>query len=129
MGSVYNYSMIFLFCRFLSKYKLIAMMILSSFSLNIFAGEVSITQSNTLINNQVFEQKEIRALEYKQREEQRVLDNFQWIYSLPSVCLLYQKQYLIYRCGKILFYRGYEFNGFIKYRLLTKNETLKLKPY
>jgi len=105
------------------------MVILSLVSLNTIAGKVTITQSKTLINNQVFEQKQIRALEYKQREEQRVLNNLQWIYPLPSVCLLYQKQYLIYRCGKALFYKGYAFNGFIKYKPLTKTETLKLQPH
>jgi len=71
------------------------MVFLSFFSLNTFAGEVIINQSQRLINKQVFE----------------------------------QKQYLIYRCGKALFYKGYEFNGFIKYRPLTNTEALKLKPH
>ncbi|WP_299661402.1 hypothetical protein [uncultured Psychromonas sp.] len=104
------------------------MAIFSLVSLNAIAGEVTINQSKTLINNQVFEHKNKR-IRNKQREEQRVLENLQWIYSLPSVCLLYQKQYLIYRCGKALFYKGYAFNGFIKYKPLTKTETLKLQPH
>jgi len=105
---------------------LLIAMILSLLSFNVFAGDVTITKSDQLINNQLFDQKKIRALEYKRLEELRELDNLQWFNTLPVACLLYQNKYLVYQCGKQIFYKGYELGNDIKYRKLNKKEILSL---
>ena len=101
--------------------------ILSLLVINVDAGEVTINKQSSLINNQLFDQKRVRAAEYKKLEAERALSNQNWLEELPINCLIYAEQYLTYECGNGLFYKGYDINNQVKYQRLNNDEISRLK--
>lgn len=101
--------------------------ILSLLVINVDAGEVTINKQSSLINNQLFDEKRIRAAEYKQLEAERALNNQNWLEELPINCFIYAEQYLTYKCGNGLFYKGYDINSQVKYQRLNNDEISHLK--
>jgi hypothetical protein len=101
--------------------------ILSLLVINVDAGEVTINKQSSLINNQLFDQKRVRAEEYKQLEAERALNNQHWLDELPMNCFIYAEQYLTYECANGLFYKGYDINNQVKYQRLNNDQILHLK--
>lgn len=90
------------------------------------SGEVLIEKKRSLINNDLFKEKQNRADEYKRLERNRTLTNQRWLQSLPVGCLLFKDNYLLYRCNNDLFYKGYDMGGRLKYRQLTAVEMTEM---
>jgi hypothetical protein len=95
--------------------------------INVDAGEVTINKQSSLINNQLFDQKRVRAAEYKQLEAERDLRNQNWLEELPTNCFIYAEQYLTYECGNGLFYKGYDINNQIIYQRLNHDQISHLE--
>lgn len=103
---------------------LFASAILFSFSLT--AGEVTIEKSDSLIRNDLFQQKRIRGEEYKQQEQQRRRDNQAWSESLAPSCVLFAAHYLIYSCVDGSFFQAEQGEDKLRYRPLSKQQVNKL---
>lgn len=72
---------------------LICLSILLSFSAT--AGKVTIEKRDSVIRNDLFDQKQARAEEYQRREENRRRNNEAWSYRLAPECVLLRHHYLI----------------------------------
>ncbi|WP_019616572.1 hypothetical protein [Psychromonas ossibalaenae] len=104
--------------------RLIGLSVLLSFSVN--AGKVTIEKSDSLIRNDLFDQKRQRAEEYKEREDERNRNNEAWSYRLAPGCGLLRNHYLIYRCADGRYFKGYEDLEHQRYRQLSEQEVKKL---
>lgn len=91
------------------------------------AGQVTIDKRESLIRNDLFEEKRARALEYQRREEERNVNNRAWSYRLAPECLLLEKHYLIYRCTDGRYFKGYELENRSEYRELSPEEVMQLQ--
>jgi|GEM_PF-3081153 len=104
---------------------LIGLSIMLSFPAD--AGQVTIEKRDSLIRNDLFEQKRERALEYKRREEERNANNLAWSYRLASECVLLKRHYLIYLCADGHYFKGYELENRSEYRKLSDQEVKLLQ--
>lgn len=92
------------------------------------AGEITIETKDSIIRNDVFDEKRERADEYKRLEQERDIRNQNWFYTLPVGCGLYRHHASIYRCGSGQFYKGVDdVNAGIKYRQLDQEESSQLE--
>ena len=103
---------------------LISLSIVLSFSAG--AGKVTIEKSDSVIRNDLFDQKRERAEEYKRREDERNHANQAWSYRLSPGCGLLRNHYLIYTCADGRYYKGYETLDRMQYRQLSDQEVTKL---
>ena len=58
------------------------------FSFSASAGKITIEKSDSVIRNDLFNQKRERAEEYKRREDERKSNNEAWSYRLAPGCAL-----------------------------------------
>ncbi|PKF62294.1 hypothetical protein CW745_06955 [Psychromonas sp. psych-6C06] len=92
-----------------------------------FAGTITIEKSDSLIRNDVFDQKRARAEEYKQREAERNVDNEYWSTQIDPSCGLLRNRYLLYFCASNgRYYKGYESGEQREYRQLSNAEIKKI---
>lgn len=103
---------------------LIFLSVLLSFSAN--AGKITVEKGDSLIRNELFDEKWERAAEYKRREDERKLNNEAWLYRLAPECALLRAHYLIYRCSDGEYYKAYEAQDGLHYRKLSEKEVKKL---
>lgn len=96
-------------------------------SLSALAGKVTIEKKSSLYRNDLFDQKRLRAEEYKRKEAKRNLDNERWSTRLDPSCALLRFKGLIYMCAEGRFYQGYRNNGETKYRELSAAEIKKIE--
>ena len=109
--------------------KVFIMFILSSLlSLSLSAGKITIEKSDSLIRNDIFDEKRARAEEYKLREAERNENNRYWSSEINPSCGLLKNRYLIYFCASNRrYYKGYESTDKQKYRELSTSEVKKLR--
>ena len=94
----------------------------------LYAGEITIEKSDSLIRNDVFDDKRARAEEYKQREAERNANNGYWSSSLDPSCALLRNRYFVYFCASNgRYYKGYEPESQPQYRELSTSEVKKLR--
>ena len=67
----------------------------SLLSASLFAGKVTIEKSDSLIRNDVFDEKRERAEEYKLREADRNDNNHRWSSQIDPSCGLLKNRYLL----------------------------------
>lgn len=95
-------------------------------SFSVTAGKITIEKKDSLIRNDLFNEKRERAEEYKRREDERQFNNEAWLYRLAPECMLLRHHYLIYRCAAGHYYKGYEIADKMQYRQLSEQEVKKL---
>lgn len=102
---------------------------LTALSINMLcnAGTITIQKSDSVIRNDVFDAKRVRAEEYRRMEAQRQYNNLQWSTQIPPSCMLLRNHYLIYRCSGGLFYKGYEQNSGYQYRQMSAEEVQQMQ--
>ncbi|MFT6986403.1 MAG: hypothetical protein ACJAT7_002238 [Psychromonas sp.] len=91
------------------------------------AGKVTIEKSDSLMRNDLFDEKRERAEEYKRREAERNVNNRAWSHRLVPECVLLKKHYLIYLCTDGHYYKGYELENRPEYRELSAEEVKLLQ--
>jgi len=90
------------------------------------AGQITVEKNDSVILNELFNQKRHRAEEYLRHEEQRKADSENWSYRLVPECLLLTGHYLIYSCADGDYYKAYEAPHGLQYRRLSEEELKKL---
>jgi len=90
------------------------------------AGKITIEKKDSVIRNDLFEQKRARAEAYQHSEENRRRNNEIWSYRLAPECVLLRHYYLIYRCAAGQYYKGYQTPDKMQYRQLSEQEVKKL---
>ena len=103
------------------KIMLISILSVMSFNL-VYAGEIRVERRDAVYNNDVFDDKRVRAEEYNRAEVERAYNNSHWYYMLPIGCVEYAGMNLIYRCGDGLFYRGYNRDDGLEYQQLNQTQ-------
>lgn len=102
--------------------------LLSLLSFSAVAGKITIETNDSLIRNDVFNEKRQRAEEYKQQELERNENNRYWSSSIDPSCGLLKNYYLLYFCASSgRYYKGYESDGKPQYRELSTREIKKLR--
>lgn len=96
------------------------------FSFSATAGKVTIEKSDSLIRNDLFQQKQIRAEQYKLRENERKKHNEIWLESLEGGCGLLTNAYLLYSCADGRYFQGEQQGDKLRYRPLSKQQVNKL---
>ena len=97
-------------------------------SLPVLAGKITIEKSDSLIRNDVFDEKRARAEEYKLREAERNENNHRWSSQIDPSCGLLKNRYLVYFCATNgRYYKGYESGSQPQYRELSTQEVKKLR--
>jgi hypothetical protein len=109
--------------------KRILMFTLSSvLSLSANAGNITIEKNDSLIRNDIFDEKRVRAEEYKLNEEERNAQNSRWSSSIDPSCGLLKNRYLLYFCASNgRYYKGYESGNRPQYRELSTSEVKKIR--
>lgn len=107
-----------------------AFLLLALFSLvpcSVLAGKINIEKNDSLIRNDVFDEKRERAEEYKRREKERYSNNHRWSSSIDPSCGLLKNSYLLYFCvSNGRYYKGYESGNHPQYRELSTSEVKEL---
>ena len=94
----------------------------------VIAGTITIEKSDSLIRNDVFDEKRARAEEYKQREAERNANNETWSSQIDPSCGLLKNRYLVYFCASNgRYYKGYESDNKEQYRELSTSEVKKIR--
>lgn len=107
--------------------KVIVVFILSLLACAVLAGNITIEKSESLIRNDIFDQKRVRAEEYRQYEAQRKANNRYWTSQIDPSCVLLKNRYLIYFCATNNgYYKGYELGNKLQYRQLSEPEIKKI---
>ena len=91
-------------------------------SISSVAGDITIDKRDSVIRNDVFDEKRQRAEDYKENEKQREIDNQAWSYQLPLGCGLFRRLYLTYSCADGRFFRGHDGGERRQYRELSRSE-------
>ncbi|GLS92500.1 hypothetical protein GCM10007916_35720 [Psychromonas marina] len=106
--------------------KIIALLnIVVSFSL--YAGEITIEKNDSLIRNELFDQKRTRAEQYKQDERERNTSNEYWITQIDPSCGLLKNNQLIYYCAvNGRYYKDEKTTNKRQYRELSTAEVKKI---
>ena len=100
----------------------------SLLSASLFAGKVTIEKSDSLIRNDVFDEKRERAEEYKLREAARNDNNHRWSSQIDPSCGLLKNRYLIYFCASNgRYYKGYKTSNKSEYRELSSSEVKEIR--
>ncbi len=100
----------------------------SLLSLPLIAGKITIEKSDSLIRNDVFDEKRARAEEYKRLEAERNGNNRGWSSQIDPSCGLLKNRYLIYFCASNgRYYKGYEPGNQAEYRELSTQEVKKIR--
>jgi hypothetical protein len=109
--------------------KTVLFLIISSLlSFPLLAGNITIEKNDSLIRNDVFDQKRVRAEEYKLREDERNVNNHRWSSSIDPSCGLLKHRDLIYFCAANgRYYKGYETGNRPQYRELSTPEVKKIR--
>ncbi|WP_022940486.1 hypothetical protein [Psychromonas hadalis] len=108
--------------------RILFIILVSLFSFSVFAGKITIEKSDSLIRNDVFDEKRERAEEYKRREAERNAENYRWSSSINPSCVLLKNRYLLYFCtSNGRYYKGDESNNRPQYRELSTQEVKKLR--
>ena len=63
------------------------------------AGTITIEKSDSLIRNDIFDEKRARAEEYQQYEAERNAHNQYWSSQIDPSCALLKNRYLTYFCA------------------------------
>lgn len=107
--------------------KIFALLNLLIISISLQAGTVTIEKSDSLIRNDLFDEKRVRAEEYKQYEFERKSNNHDWTSQIDPSCGLLKNRYLIYFCASnSRYYKGYESGNKLQYRQLSGLEAKKI---
>jgi hypothetical protein len=107
--------------------RIIVIFISSLIGCSVLAGDISIEKSDSLIRNDLFDEKRVRAEEYKQYESERKVNNHYWISQIDPSCGLLRDRYLIYFCAaNSRYYKGYESGNGLQYRQLSDFEVKKI---
>jgi hypothetical protein len=97
-------------------------------SCSVMAGKITIEKSDSLIRNDIFDEKRARAEEYKQREAERTANNQYWSEQIDPSCGLLKDRYLIYFCATNgRYFKGYESGNKKQYRELSTSEVKKIR--
>lgn len=97
-------------------------------SFPLFAGNISIEKSDSLIRNDVFDEKRERAEDYQRREAERTENNNHWSTQINPSCGLLKNRYLVYFCASNgRYYKGYDLSSKPEYRELSASEVKKLR--
>lgn len=98
-----------------------------AFSALLQAGAVTIEKSDSLIRNDIFDEKRERAEDYQRRKVERNANNESWSSQIPLSCGLLKDNYLIYFCASNgRYYKGYESGNKPEYRELSSQEVKKI---
>jgi hypothetical protein len=99
--------------------------ILISFPL--LAGKITIEKNESLIRNDLFDEKRARAEEYKLNEDKRNAENSVWSSSIDPSCGLLKNHYLLYFCvANGGYYKGDKSGNSPQYRELSASEVEKI---
>jgi len=95
---------------------------------SVMAGSITIEKSDSLIRNDIFDEKRERTDDYKLREAERNENNDRWSSMIDPSCGLLKNRYLIYFCASNgRYYKGYESENKLQYRELSTPEIKKLR--
>jgi len=107
--------------------RIIVIFISSLIGCSVLAGNITIEKSDSLIRNDIFDEKRVRAEEYKQYESERKTNNHYWTSQIDPSCGLIKNRYHIYFCASnSRYYKGYESGNKLQYRQLSDLEAKKI---